>query len=172
MAKYLARSHRQLFCRKLQISQVPEEGQSVHVPEWENLTIETLHFLVDSLNMKNAEIRTVWQEIRKLKIELEGVDAALRQARSEVLWSQRGPRYSELRQADVTRKDLDARFDPYQVILEELPGDTQDHVAKSIRQCAEMTRSPVHGGEAANESPSRSCSDSTSSSDSPSSSSD
>jgi hypothetical protein len=70
MAKWMARKVGLLGTR-LEVTQVPEEGRSVHEPVWSKVNLETLLDMVEHLNSKNETIKCLFEEIRKLKVSNE-----------------------------------------------------------------------------------------------------
>lgn len=66
MAKWMARKVGLLGTR-LEVTQVPEEGRSVHEPVWSKVNLETLLDMVEHLNSKNETIKVLFNEIRDLK---------------------------------------------------------------------------------------------------------
>lgn len=70
MAKWLARSQG-LLVKRLEVTQVPEEGQSAHEPVWSKVDLTVMHDMCDHLNSKTESIRVLLAEINKLKAENE-----------------------------------------------------------------------------------------------------
>lgn len=70
MAKWMARKVGLLGTR-LEVTQVPEEGRSVHEPVWSKVNLETLLDMVEHLNSKNETIKCLFNEVRDLKLSNE-----------------------------------------------------------------------------------------------------
>lgn len=66
MAKWMARKAGLLGTR-LEVTQVPEEGRSVHEPVWSKVNLETLLDIVEHLNSKNETIKCLFEEVQHLK---------------------------------------------------------------------------------------------------------
>lgn len=70
MAKWMARKAGLLGTR-LEVTQVPEEGRSVHEPVWSKVNLETLLDIVEHLNCKNDTIKGLFEEVQHLKTSNE-----------------------------------------------------------------------------------------------------
>lgn len=70
MAKWMARS-RGLLVKRLEVTQVPEEGQSTHQPVWSKVNLASVLDMVEHLNDKTETSRALLAEINKLKADNE-----------------------------------------------------------------------------------------------------
>lgn len=70
MAKWMARS-RGLLVKRLEVTQVPEEGQSTHQPVWSKVNLAAVLDMVEHLNDKTETSRVLLAEINKLKLDNE-----------------------------------------------------------------------------------------------------
>lgn len=67
MAIWKARSRVTLTGKRLEVTQIPTEGQSLHAPVWSKVDKETLLDMVEHLNSKTETIRVLFKEISDLK---------------------------------------------------------------------------------------------------------
>lgn len=81
MAVWKARSQWTLRGKRLQVTQIPTEGQSLHAAVWSNVDKETLCDMVEHLNSKTETIRVLFAELNQLKAE----NSELRYARGGVV---------------------------------------------------------------------------------------